>query len=367
MSGEVPYWGANGVVDHVNRHLFYEELVLLGEDGAPFFDLAKDVAFHVTGPVWVNNHMHVLRPRRLIDPRFLTYALNAVDYGRFVTGSTRNKLTQADMLGIDLRLPPLEEQRRIANYLDAETTRLDAIIDKNRRLEILVVERMDVWLSAEFERFASQSGLVKVRRIVRGLRQGWSPQCEDRIPSGDEWSVLKAGAVNGGRFRPSECKALPPGVVPRSEFLIRPGDLLVNRANGSLDNLGSAAVVPDYVPARVLLCDKIYRIDCSSSDIDIRWLATMLGAARSRDVIRLSASGAEGMANSLPSSVILDIEVPMMLPTDQSEFACEWDGLRSDGDEVTGALLRSIALLTERRQALITAAVTGQFDVSSAA
>ena len=62
MQGGIPYWGANSVVDYLNDYLFDEELVLLGEDGAPFFEPTKDVAFNVTGKIWPNNHVHVLRP-----------------------------------------------------------------------------------------------------------------------------------------------------------------------------------------------------------------------------------------------------------------------------------------------------------------
>ncbi len=82
MSGPIPYWGANGVVDWIDDYLFDEDLVLLGEDGAPFGDSGKDVAFRVTGRVWVNNHIHVLKPRANVEARFLTYALNSVDWPR---------------------------------------------------------------------------------------------------------------------------------------------------------------------------------------------------------------------------------------------------------------------------------------------
>ncbi len=69
--GDFPYWGANGVVDHVDDWLFDDELVLMGEDGAPFLDRQKEVAFFVSGRIWVNNHAHVLRTRADVEPRFL--------------------------------------------------------------------------------------------------------------------------------------------------------------------------------------------------------------------------------------------------------------------------------------------------------
>ena len=86
--------------------LFDEKLVLLGEDGAPFLDPRKPKAYLITGPSWVNNHAHVLRAKQVTTNRFLKYALDVVDYGPFVRGTTRLKLTQKDMRRIPIRIPP---------------------------------------------------------------------------------------------------------------------------------------------------------------------------------------------------------------------------------------------------------------------
>ena len=81
IPGDYPYWGANGVVDYVDNWLFDEDLILIGEDGAPFFEPNKDVAFNVSGKIWVNNHAHILRPKvDTVCPVFLKYALNQVDF-----------------------------------------------------------------------------------------------------------------------------------------------------------------------------------------------------------------------------------------------------------------------------------------------
>src|ERR1022692_2815118 len=69
--GKIPYYGATGQVGWIDDYLFDEELLLLGEDGAPFFDKSKPIAYLMNGKTWVNNHAHVLRPRPdIIDPRF---------------------------------------------------------------------------------------------------------------------------------------------------------------------------------------------------------------------------------------------------------------------------------------------------------
>ena len=137
LQGEFAYWGANGVLDYLNDWLFDEPLVLLGEDGAPFFARNKPVAFAVSGKIWVNNHAHVLRPAG-IHRAFLAHNLNITDYATFIDGSTRDKLTQSDMNRIPILFPPTSEQHAIAAFLDRRLERVD---DLTSRVEA-AIERL---------------------------------------------------------------------------------------------------------------------------------------------------------------------------------------------------------------------------------
>ena len=132
-SGPYPYWGAGNIVDYVDDYIFDEELILLGEDGAPFFDYTRPVAFLVKEKVWVNNHIHVLRPKNeKIDSHFLVHWLNNVDYKSYINGSILNKLTQSNMNAIAFALPPLEEQKCIADFLDARCLELNDLLDRTK-------------------------------------------------------------------------------------------------------------------------------------------------------------------------------------------------------------------------------------------
>jgi type I restriction enzyme S subunit len=62
MRGKYPYYGANGLVDHVNKYLFDGDYTLLAEDGGYFDDPKRGVAYDVSGKFWVNNHAHILEP-----------------------------------------------------------------------------------------------------------------------------------------------------------------------------------------------------------------------------------------------------------------------------------------------------------------
>ncbi len=123
--GEVPYYGASGQVGTIDKALFNESLLLLGEDGVQFFDPLKSKAYQIRGRSWVNNHAHVLRVKAGTELTLLEYYLNQFDYRGFANGTTRLKLTQAAMRRIPVVLPDLKEQRRIVAILEEHLSDLD--------------------------------------------------------------------------------------------------------------------------------------------------------------------------------------------------------------------------------------------------
>jgi type I restriction enzyme S subunit len=128
ISGPYPYYGANGIQGTINDFIFDEPLVLLAEDGGHFDNPERGIAYRVSGRTWVNNHAHVLRPRKNIDINYLCRVLENYDVKPFVTGTTRGKLTKGGASEVPIPLPPLPEQRRIAAILD----KADALRAKRR-------------------------------------------------------------------------------------------------------------------------------------------------------------------------------------------------------------------------------------------
>lgn len=126
-AGPIPYYGASGVIDYVDGHLFDEELVLLGEDGAKWAP-GDASAFIVTGKAWVNNHAHVLRPNhRMVRSQWLVEYLNAADLTPYITGLTVPKLNQAKMRAISIPLPSLAAQDEGLARIESLSARLSAL------------------------------------------------------------------------------------------------------------------------------------------------------------------------------------------------------------------------------------------------
>lgn len=112
-----PYYGATQQAGWIDDYIFDEELVLLGEDGAPFLEPGRPKAYIISGKSWVNNHAHVLRGRGILNS-YLAVCLNTTDYRSLVTGTTRLKLNRSKMLSIGIPLAPLAEQKRITAKVD---------------------------------------------------------------------------------------------------------------------------------------------------------------------------------------------------------------------------------------------------------
>ena len=181
--GPYPYWGAGSIMDYVNDYLFDEELLLLGEDGAPFFDYTRPVAFYSNEKIWVNNHIHVLKPHADICIKYLLHYLNNVDYKSYINGSILNKLTQSNMNKIALLLPPVSEQQIIADYLDTECAKIDAVIEQTR---------------ASIEEYKKLKQSVITQAVTKGIRPGRKMKDSGiewvgEIP--DEWESINPKAL----------------------------------------------------------------------------------------------------------------------------------------------------------------------------
>jgi type I restriction enzyme, S subunit len=145
MRGNIPYYGASGIVDYVNAYLFDEDLILLGEDGENILSRVVPLAFKISGKSWVNNHAHVLRPKATFNIDFLTAYLESLDYSGLNSGTAQPKLNKQSCSAIRVVKPPIAEQRRIAATLrdtDDLVTMLERMIAKKQAIKQGVMQQL---------------------------------------------------------------------------------------------------------------------------------------------------------------------------------------------------------------------------------
>ncbi len=131
MLGSIPYWGANGVVDHINDFIFDQTIVMLAEDGGYFDEYeTRSIANISHGKCWVNNHAHILVAKDNCLNEWLYYSLVHKNILAFVNGGTRAKLNKSDMLQILINLPDIEEQQAIVAVLSAADREIELLQQK---------------------------------------------------------------------------------------------------------------------------------------------------------------------------------------------------------------------------------------------
>ena len=111
--GPYDYYGASGVIDSYDEFLFDKPLLLIGEDGANLVNRSTPIAFMARGKYWVNNHAHVIDSTSEHALEYLAIVINQMDLKPFLTGTAQPKLNQAKLNGLQIPVPPLDEQKRI--------------------------------------------------------------------------------------------------------------------------------------------------------------------------------------------------------------------------------------------------------------
>ena len=111
------YYGASGKIDKIDKYIFSERLLLIGEDGANLVTRSKPIAFFAEGQYWVNNHAHCIDATDKFILEYLCFYINAISLEKYVTGSAQPKMTQDNMNSILIPLPPYSEQKHMSQRL----------------------------------------------------------------------------------------------------------------------------------------------------------------------------------------------------------------------------------------------------------
>ena len=212
--GKFPYYGAQGIIDHIDGYIFDGRYILVAEDGENLNSKKLPLALFATGKFWVNNHAHILRGKPgITDDTFLLACLNNADIKAFVTGAAQPKLSQGNLRLIEIPLPPLPIQQRIAGILSA----YDELIENSQR-RIKILESMARALYREWFvhfRFSGHESIPRITSPLGEIPQGWevkriqdfgkvitgkTPSKANAAYFGDEVQFLKTPDMHGNMF-----------------------------------------------------------------------------------------------------------------------------------------------------------------------
>ena len=143
--GHYPYYGAAGIIDHVNKPIFSGLYLLMGEDGSVVEENGTPVLQLVSGEFWVNNHAHVLQGETDLETRFIYYALKNTNIQGFVTGAVQPKLNQANMNNIPIYFPEKSARVRIVETLGCLDEKIELNRQTNATLEAIAQAIFKEW------------------------------------------------------------------------------------------------------------------------------------------------------------------------------------------------------------------------------
>jgi type I restriction enzyme S subunit len=317
-AGPYPYYGANGLQGTIDDYIFDEPLVLLAEDGGHFGEPERGIAYRISGKTWVNNHAHVLRPTPEIDLAYLCRVLENYDVTPFVTGTTRGKLTKAGASEIVIPLPPLAEQRRIAEVLD----RAEALRAKRRaalaQLDFLIQSLfLDLFADPASNGWA-MTNIGSVAKPVPGsIRTGpFGSQLLHGEFTDSGIAVLGIDNAVANEFRWGERRFISEAKYRQlKRYTVHPGDVLIT----IMGTCGRCAVVPDDIPAAIntkhLCCITLDAAKCTPVFLHAYFLRHPIA----RQYLTQTAKGA--IMSGLNMGIIKEMPVPLPPLSLQREFA----------------------------------------------
>jgi type I restriction enzyme S subunit len=372
--------------DRRNRLLETGDLLLEKSGGGENQLVGAVVEFNQPFPAVSSNFIARLVSKDDMNSRFLVYLHSHLYSGRVnfrsikQTTGIQNLDSQA-YLDEPITYPPLEEQQVIARFLDFKTAQIDALIANKKSLLDKLAEKRTALISHAVTKGLDPSVPMKdsglawlgaipahwqrmlMVRVIFKFEQGWSPSCDEREASLDEWGVLKSGCVNYGVFQEHEHKTLPPSIDPILSLEVKAGDILMCRASGSRHLIGSVAMVRKCRP-RLIFSDKTYRIALRSDVIDTEYFVLLMKSKYMRDQIELSISGADGLANNIPQSSVKGYQIVLPPAIDEQKTISTLLNKKIESIEAQEVkIFEVIGRLQEYRAALITNTVTGKIDV----
>ena len=297
VHGTTPYYGANGIQDYVEGFTHDGEFVLVAEDGAN--DLKNYPVKCVNGRIWVNNHAHVLQGKAGIsDNSFLAFAISQSDIESLLVGGSRAKLNAETLMSIEFKLPCLQEQYRIGEYL----TQLDNLITLHQRECISFTARAGgLILTANKKRNTSSWEQRKLGDVVKEITRN-DPESE---------APIMMITANNGFIEQSERYAFNnAGESLKKYILLKKGELAYNHGASKLRPYGSCFALTTAENARIPFVYHCF----SAENQNAEFMSIELNGAEIENQLRKIVSSGARMDGLLNISFDEYTSVSVLLP-----------------------------------------------------
>lgn len=352
-----PYYGATGQVGYIDDYLTEGEFVLLGEDGAPFLNPFASKAYIISGKTWVNNHAHILRSKT--NNRFLCYYLNYFNYKGYVSGTTRLKLTQAQMKQIKVPVPLLDEQARIVARIEELFSELDNGVQTLQTIKQQLAVYRQAVLKEAFESAEKECKMLKIEEILTKSRRGMSTgpfgtmikKADHKTSGVPMLGIENIGTgqfVDGNKIFVTKEKA-----DELKSFTLEAGDIIISRSG----TVGEICAVPERA-AGSLLSTNLMRVSLDSNIIRADYfIALFQSKGIVLDQVKELCKGST--RDFLNQTILKQIVFPVPSLERQSEIVSIIESRLSVCDSIEKTVDTALAQAEAMRQSILKKAFEG--------
>lgn len=234
--GIYPYYGAQGIIDHLDDYLLDGEYLLVAEDGANLETRNQPIANIAKGKIWVNNHAHVLGSNGKCPLNLLGFILNNMNISPYVTGCAQPKLNQENLRNIEIELPSHIDS--IASILSS----LDRKIELNNKINADLEEMAQAIFKNWFVDFEPFKDGKFVDSELGMIPEGWKVGC-----LGD------MGAVVCGKTPSKSNSNYYGGDIPFIKIPDMHGNVFVENSEDRLTEEGSLSQIKKLIPPYSLM------------------------------------------------------------------------------------------------------------------
>lgn len=320
----------------------------------------------VAGPtddLVVSTGFAVVRPRT-VTPRFAAWALQGDDFIEAVVarsvGVSYPAITPTELGEVHIPLPDPDTQQRISSFLDIETGRIDELIRMRHATANLLSERLRSSIDQLIvdRRNAPSALLARVARLHGGLTIDGA---NDGAVGATGHPYLRVANVQPGFLDLSEVKEvlLPPERAAR--YVLQVGDVLMTEG-GDIDKLGRGTVWRGEIDG-CLHQNHVFAVRPDTRLLLPAFLALFTQSSAARAYFESTGVQSTNLA-STSASKVLALPVPVPSLDEQQVIVEEYERLQEEADRLAAVLNRQLALLHERRRALITSVVAGEMEAA---
>ena len=260
---------------------------------------------------------------------------------KLITGSAQLNFGPSHIQKIQIPLPPLPEQKHIANVLD----KANALVKKNKAL---LQEYSDLQQAIFLDMFGDPVtnpkgwDIYKLNGLIDNIDSGWSPKCDKKSAGENEWGVLTLSSVTSRIYQDQYNKKLPQNLSPKENIEVRNGDLLFSRKN-TKELVGAAAFVFQTKP-RLLMSDTIFRINCRNKELSSHYLYYILNGVNFRKEVQKLATGSAGSMPNISKEKLKKLSIPLPPVEFQNEFASIIENIEQQKNKAKESLADSEVL-----------------------